>query len=256
MRNNVLAGLCDAAGKKVMHHLPEVLAGLGIAGFFTAGVWAVAETPKALENIKEKKEELGTDQLTFTETVKCVWRQYIPPIGLSVMSAGCVIGGTKESLRRNAALATIYAATESTLRDYREKVREEIGATKANRIDGAVAEKQVKDHPAGTSQLVITSGGNVKCYEQITCRYFMSDAETIKRAENRLNARIIREGYVSLNDFFDEIGLKPCEHGDLLGWNTDKLIDVKFDHCLDENNVPCLVVSFWDGPFPKYDSLH
>ena len=39
-------------------HSPEILTGLGIAGMITTTILAVKATPKALELIEDKKEEL------------------------------------------------------------------------------------------------------------------------------------------------------------------------------------------------------
>ena len=58
-------------------------------------------------------------------------------------------------------------------------------------------------------------------------------------------------GYVSLNDFYDEIGLDHTSVGDDLGWNTDKLIDINFSSQLNDNGEPSVVLDY--AVVPNYN---
>ena len=49
--------LISAAKKGAVKHSPTILLVCGIGGMLTSIVWAVKETPKALEAIEEKKKE-------------------------------------------------------------------------------------------------------------------------------------------------------------------------------------------------------
>ena len=76
--------------------------------------------------------------------------------------------------------------------------------------------------------------------------------EEIKSAINVLNRHLIDTHYISLNDFFDEIGLANTRLGEELGWNLDDgLIDVDFSTQLAEDGTPCLVVDYLVAP--RYD---
>ena len=49
--------------------------------------------------------------------------------------------------------------------------------------------------------------------------------------------------YVTLNDFYYELGLDGTKMGNMLGWNIDKgYIDLAFSSQLDANGTPCLVI--------------
>jgi hypothetical protein len=59
--------------------------------------------------------------------------------------------------------------------------------------------------------------------------------------------------YVSLNDFYYEIGLRSTAMGDDLGWNIDKgLIELGFSTQLSEDGSPCLVVDYQVAPMYNY----
>ena len=114
-------------------HSPEILTGFGIAGMITATVLAVGATPKALKLIERKKKELGLsseEKLTPVETVKAVWKPYVPAVVTTTVSAACLVGANSVNARRNAALAAAYHLSETALSEYREQVIETIGERK------------------------------------------------------------------------------------------------------------------------------
>ena len=83
-------------------------------------------------------------------------------------------------------------------------------------------------------------------------RYFKSDIEKIKKAECELNRQMLDDMYVSLNDFYYEIGLDSVKLGDELGWNVDSgYIDLSFSSQLASDGTPCLVIDY--SVAPRYD---
>ena len=63
-------------------------------------------------------------------------------------------------------------------------------------------------------------------------------------------------GYVSLNEFYSELGLSPIKMGDDLGWNIDdREIRVDFSSQLAEDGTPCLVIDFSVSPKKEYSKL-
>jgi hypothetical protein len=87
------------------------------------------------------------------------------------------------------------------------------------------------------------------CYDAVSGRYFKSDIDKLKKAENILNRRLVEEMSISLNDFYYEIDLPEIDIGDDLGWNIDKgYIELMFSAQLAEDGTPCLVVGFQVTP--------
>ncbi len=236
----------------VEKHAPEILLGFGIAGMLTTTILAVKATPKAIKLIDEKKEEEGVDKLTAIETVKVAWKCYIPAAVLAAASTGCLIGSTSINLKRNAVLATAYKIAETAHKEYREKVIETIGEKKDEAIKDKVAKDKLDKDPVKNNQVIFTDKGNTLCYDVLSGRYFRINIEKIKKAENELNRRMLIENYISVNDFYDEIGLKHTKLGDELGWRIDRgYIDFSFSSQLTEDDEPCLVIDY--GVEPKYD---
>ena len=233
----------------VSKHSPEILTGLGIAGMITTTVLAVKATPKALDIIEDKKKELGLDQsenLRPVEVVKVAWKPYIPAVIIGVTSVACLIGANSVNVRRNAALATAYNLSTTALAEYKDKVIETIGEKKEKAVRDKIAEDRLKKEPVNQSAIVVSGKGTTRCFDTITKQRFISDIETIRRIVNDLNERMINgEDYISLNEFYYELGIDGTSIGDELGWNiTRGKIKVDFNAQLDSDGVPCIVIDY------------
>ena len=67
---------------------------------------------------------------------------------------------------------------------------------------------------------------------------------------------MLSEMYISLNEFFDELGLDHSSIGDDLGWNLDSgLIDLDFSSQIADDGTPCIVVNYQVKPKYGYSSL-
>lgn len=201
-------------------HSPEILTGIGIAGMIATTVSAVRATPKALQLI-DAREIKENRRLSNKEIIATTWKCYVPAAVTGVLSTACLVGASSANLRRNTALATAYSISETALKEYKEKAVEVVGEKKEQAIRDAVAKETLSKHPLGEREVIITGGGDILCFDPLTNRYFKSDRDRLMRAMNELNKRMRDEMRVSLNDFYDEIGLSEAEVGEHLGWDID-----------------------------------
>lgn len=242
--------------KAVIKHSPEILTGLGIAGMITTTVLAVKATPKALDLINDRKDELETEKLPPIEAVKAAWKCYIPAAVTCATSTACLIGASSVHLKRNAALATAYKLSESAISEYKDAVIDKLGEKKEQTIRDKVAEEKMKKNPVSSSEVFITEKGNTLCYDTISGRYFKSDIDRIKRAENAINKQLLDEMYVSLNDLYDELDLDHTKLGDELGWKIDDgLVELYFSSQLADDGTPCVVMDFTRAPKYNFSKL-
>lgn len=237
---------------------PEILTGIGIGGMVSTTVLAVKATPEAMRRIEARKKSEHHKKLTAIQTVQAAWKCYIPAGVTGTVSVACLIGASTLNGRRNAALATAASLAETSLREYRAKVVETLGEKKESAILDAIDRDRVESNPPPTSmnELPVVEGpvGQTLCYDSMFGRYFYSDVETLKRAENKLNRQMatMSEPYISLNEFYMEIGLPIVDIGECLGWNVDDgMIELRFSSQLVNGRTPCLVVSHLIPP--KYD---
>lgn len=254
MSKHNLPCVAKSVGVAIRKYSPEILTGIGIAGMISTTFMAVRATPKALMLLKEYRLERGypedVEKLPARDVIKTVWRCYIPAGAVSLVSIICLIGASTTSYRRNAALATAYALSESTLKTYQEKVIETIGERKERQVKDAVANEKMANAPV--REVIITEKGDNLCFDTISGRYFKTDIEKLKRAANDLNRRMRDEAFISLNEFYYEIGLDGTKLGDELGWHIDRgYIDLDFSSQIAGDGTPCLVVDYLVAP--KYD---
>jgi hypothetical protein len=269
MNNFNLSKFAKTVQTVIADHSPEILTGIGIAGMLTTTVLAVRATPKALRLIDDEKKkqndaraqeayEKGVEaydyitKLPVRDVVKTCWKCYIPTVVTGVMSTACLIGASSVNAKRNTALAAAYSISETALKEYQEKVVETIGEKKEQVVRDAVAKEKIDKDPVTNREVIITENGNTLCYAVVSGRYFKSDIDKLKKAENDLNRRMRDDMYISLNEFYYEIGLDSISIGDDLGWNIDRgYVDLEFSAQLAADGTPCVVVSY--GIAPRYD---
>lgn len=244
------AGFFKSAKAAVSKHSPEILTGIGIAGMITATVLAVKSTPKALELLEEKKKEEGVDKLPPVEVVKTTWKCYLPTAITTVTSVACLVGASRENLRRNAALATAYKISETALTEYREQVVETIGEKKEQVVREKVNQKRLEQTPVTKNEVYVTGDGDTIFLDPLSKRFFKSDIDRVRKVENALNKQMIHDicGSVSVNEFYDELGLERTDIGDYLEWNTEHLIDLDITPGMADNGKPCLVIGHHNAP--------
>lgn len=255
MDKKSISNFVKTIGDKLSEHSPEILTGIGITGLLSTTVLAVKATPKALQLIDEKKEEMNTDELTNTEVVKTCWKCYIPAAVTASVSVACLIGANSVNSKRNAVLATAYKLSESAFSEYKEKVIETIGEKKEEEVRDKIAKGRIEKNPVKNNEVIITGKGDVLCYDIVSGRYFKSDVDKIRKAENTLNKKLMNDMYCSLNEFYDLIGLPFTQMGFELGWNVnDSLVEIEFSTQLSEDDTPCVVIQY--SVLPKCDYQH
>ena len=247
-----LSGIVKSVQISMKKHSPEILTGVGIAGMITTVIFAVKATPKALEIISVHSGTVHDGEPyapTTLEIIKLCWKCYIPSAIIGSVSIGCLIGASSVNFRRNAALATAYALSESAFKEYQEKMAETIGGKKEQSVRDAIAKDKIEQNPVTNREVIITEKGNTLCYDVISGRYFKSDIDKLRKIENELNRQMRDDMYISLNDFYYEIGLNGIKLGDDLGWNIDDgYIDLSFSSQLADDGTPCLVINYQLAP--------
>ena len=230
-------------------NLPTILTAIGITGMITCAVETGRATYNAMLTINEKSVREHRDDFTKKEVVQATWKHYIAPVGIGVVSTACLIGGNTVNTKRSTALAAAYNVSEKALRSYKEQTLSTVGPKKEQEIRTAIAKQAIDDNPIDDKTVYITGSGNTLCFDPITARYFKSDIETIRRAVNDLNERLLREDYVGLNDLYYALDLEESKIGYNLGWSVEKgQIQMSYSSHLAPNGEPCIVMSYDVNP--------
>lgn len=261
-----IAGLVKSLERFTIAKSPAILTAVAVTGAITTAVMAGKASFKAAELIAEEEQhrktehKLGvTQELVEMETIdkfNLVWTLYIPAFSTGVTTVVAMITANQIGTRRAAAMATAYSLSEKAFSEYRGKIVEKIGDKKEQHVRDELAQERVNRHPVNSQQVVMVNAGDVLCYDQHSGRYFLSDMETLKKAQNDTNYQILRESYASLNDFYDRIGLEFIPTGEELGWSSDQELDLVFSTVLSTDQRPCIAIDFRQGPVINYYKGH
>jgi hypothetical protein len=228
---------------------PVILTAIGVSGTITTAYLTGRAAYESAFVILEKEHELETGYLTTKEKTEYVWRLYIPATVSGVATIVCIIGATRIGARRAAALTAAYSLSDKAFAEYREKITESIGAKKEKALRDEIAQQQITQNPP-TKELIIAGSGSVLCCELFTGRYFHSDMETLRKAQNDINAKLVGHEYASLADFYYIVGLPYTSYCSDIGWTSDKLMSLDFSTVLSDDNRPCIAFDYnYTKPF-------
>lgn len=220
--------------------LPTILSVVSVVGLAVTVVTAVRVTPKAVRILDDRKTEKGSD-LTVKETVKSVWKCYIPTLTIGIGTAACIIGANVLNKRAQASLASAYALVSNAYGKYKGKVVELYGKDTHDKIISSIAAEKSNAAPiyAGSfiKSLCLDFGEDEEellFYDTFSGRYFTSTVSKVLQAEYHLNRNYVLGGEVSANDFYDFLGIGRVDGGNEIGWslyNVDgEIMWIDFDH--------------------------
>lgn len=243
--------------KFVADNSPTILTGIGVAGVLTTAYLSGKASIKAYqvwEDDRLLREDRHLDARDTKETIKLVWKLYLPAGGMAVTTIAAIILANRIGTRRAAAMAAAYTVAERGFQEYREKVAETIGKKKETAIRDEIAQDRVTR--AGINeQTIIVGGGDVLFMDRRSGRVFKSTMEDVKHAINKVNHKINGSVYASLNDFYDAVGLSRLPDGDDFGW-SNSLLDVHFSTTVTDDQRPCFEMQFLVEPVRGYHKIH
>lgn len=223
---------------------PVIFSSTAIAGVVTTAYLTARATHGAVKVLEHKHECFAEYIPVRRKDVKYYWKLYIPAAASGAVTIACIVATTKVTNKRAAAAQAAFVLSERAYAEYRNKVIEEYGERKDQGFRDAIASDRVRDNPPSSGGVLITGPGSVLCYELHTGRYFPSDMESLRRAENDINARLVRQDSATLDDFYHIIGMQNTTTSGDLGWNSDKLLSLEFTSTLDDQGRPCLAFGY------------
>jgi hypothetical protein len=235
------------AGKFTADNSPAILTAIAVTGTLTTALLTGRATLKAADILRDESQALEPK-----EKVALVWKFYVPATASACATIVCIILANRIGTRRAAGLAAVYAISEKAFDEYKHKVAEKFGESQERELRDEIAQDQVT-RTSNLSEMVIIGGGSVLCYDAFTGRYFLSDMEALRKAQNDLNHKVLNDYYASLTDFYDLIGLPRTSYSDEVGWNSDSQLELQFSTVLSEDGRPCLSVDFKEGMTPIRD---
>lgn len=242
-----LKQILGAGAQLAKRNSPAILATAAGVGVITTAYLSGKASWRAADRVMDEHLKRHQDSehiylLTNREKAKLVWKLYIPTGVSAAVTIGCIIGAQRVAGNKALAATTALAVSERAYSAYRDKIIEEFGERKDQSIRDQVVTDEIQRNPPPTH--ILSGPGNVLCQELYTGRYFTSDMETLRKAQNDLNERLVGGTYCTLDEWYDLIGLDYTKASNNLGWTSDKQMKLEFTTCLSPDGRPVLAFGY------------
>ena len=220
--------LLGQAEQFIKRNSSTILTCIGGIGVVATSVLTAKVTPKGSLLLKQAEEDKG-DKLTKMETVRVAAPVYIPAILVGASTIACIFGANTLSKRQQASMISAYALLENSYKEYKRKVKDVYGEEAEKNVLVEIAKDRYEDDFERDENKQLF-------YDEFSGRYFESTIENVRRAECELNRLLAVEFVVSLNKFYDLLGIERTDYGDYLGWSSYELVEcfcyswVDFEH--------------------------
>lgn len=260
MNTKTITTIVGNVKKTIGANSSTILMGGGIGFFMSAVIMAADGGIKAEKIISEEyarreRQPFGTEIITLREKAELTWKCYIPAATLAGLGVLCTSMGYMKEVRRSALLLGLVSSSETALKEYQAKVKEQFGSEAHKKIKRELGEeKRNMKRPSSDREIYVTGRGDTLCFDEFGGRYFTSDMEFIEAVITSLNRDMMSEMFITLNDVYYAIGLRSCKVGDMLGWRVeDGFIKPRFTSSLTDEGVPTLVLGFEEDPKVMFD---
>lgn len=255
-----LTALANPVREGVRKHAPTILSFSAVVGLGATVIFAVKATPKATEIIEERnrklkeleenagektepkelrKEKLKVHAETAIELAPVVG----PAVTTGLFTTLCIIGADRINVGRIANLSAGYDILKDSFIRYKKSNVAEIGEKKEHETELKAAQSRIDDSTLSEEFTINTGYGNIIYFDAITGRYFRSSKQAIERAVNHVNKGITDFMFVSLNEFYYELGVPQVKLGDEFGWN-DVPLEVTYNYTETPSGEHAIVIDY------------
>ena len=225
---------------------PIILTGLAVFGVGATAYTSVRANKEVLEELDNHKVvfsnsedgSISSVEITEKEKAKIYIRHYYKPILIGAGTVLCILGATTLSKKNQATLASAYALLERTHKEYVGKVKDIFGTEGHQKIMDAIALDHCEAPHLYSPGLLDSSSLDTPLeenyhvfYDTFSKRYFESTMPAVLEAEYHLNRNYTMSGIISVNEWYEFLGLDPIDLGDDYVWyGDDGLYWIDFDH--------------------------
>lgn len=240
---------------------PTILSCIGTIGVIATAVTAVRATPKAMKLCEDllveyRRSNDYEEDPTALDYVKVGWKPYIPSIAIGLGTIVCIFGANGLNKQQQASLASAYIFLERSYKEYKDKVKSLLGEQAENQVEESIVQDKF-----ATTAIEKTRDDTCIFYEEHYGKFFERTMLEVREAEYQLNRKLAQDGEVSLNEFFELLGLPQTNEGEVLGWTQEKGYDcysyswIDFEHTLTalEGGLECYIIEMPLHPIPYYN---
>lgn len=224
---------------------PLIMTATAIGGVVTTATLA-SKAGARIERLHDFSDAPERQPAKTVHYVKTTWKVWVPTVISGVLTIGSVIMIHWTHQKRYAALMGLYALGNQAFQEYRESIDEVLDDKTKEEVKQRVTSKAVHRNEDDLDGALGDLREMTLCYDSFSGRFFQSDIESIRRAENEFNKGLIAHNYGSLNELYSLIGIGGVGAGEDIGWNSDNLLSIGYNSILTERGVPAMSIDFHD----------
>ena len=240
--------------KKNSANILTVTACIGVAGTAILTSKATIKAIYILDTIPD-------EELSKKNIIANTWKCFIPPAIVGIGTIGCIVGSNALNTHMRAQLSKAYNLLSQSYFAYRDQVKEIYGEEGHNKVIDGIMKHKCENRYIYTQSFFSNDTLNFDTedpdkirtfYDQYSNRYYETTIAKQYEAEYHFNRNYVMGGNLSINDYYDMLGLEKIDGGDSVGFSTfyDDIYWVDFSHhtvYLDDG-MEILTVDFVFGP--------
>ena len=260
MKQEIMKALTKT-GNLLAKNSPHIFTGLAVAGVvgtialviraqFKADIIVEEEENNRINSVEEEDQEYKP--VTFKERVKLTWKEYVPSAVSGATTIGFMIAADRVQSKRLAAISALYAASQEAYKEFRNNTEKFIGSKEFKKLGEKSIEEKMAKNPVDRTIPTRTGNGDTLCFDVLSGRYFYSSINYIESAVNDFNQRLLVDNQLSLNEWYDYLGLDNIRLGDEVGFNNMELLKINRLSKLASDGTPCFVLDYYTEPKVTY----
>ncbi|MCD8372112.1 MAG: DUF6353 family protein [Clostridia bacterium] len=253
---NKIKPIATKAKFTLTKYSPEILVSVGVVGVIASTVMACVATVKSkdiletgkkeIEKIHKRKDDVEYTQHDMKKDLTRVYfgtgfkivRSYLPSVIFCGLSLTSILSSNNILKKRTAALTAAYATLDSSFKDYRRRVIEKYGADEDRNLKLGIEEETVTekcvDPKTGKEVDVVKKvkksnydgrSGYARYFDKTSgfwCGNYDYNLMFLNAQQQYANDKLQADGYLFLNDVYDNLGLPKTKAGQIVGWVYDK----------------------------------
>lgn len=248
--------LAKRLGYSTKKHSPAIFMGLSIAGVLATAYLTHKAAQKTVRTL-DAPENIGVER-DVKDTIKLVWKNYIPAALSCGASIGFIVAGNSIQFRRQAALVAALTLSDKAYSEYKDKMVEALGKNKEQKARDEISQDKVKklEEDGEFDKLKLKPDTQEQyVYDEYSGRPFVSTVEKLNHAANIVARECINNDSASLNMFYREVGLPEIPMGEELGWNNAHPCEIHLSNAIVLDGKALIVINWVHKPKVDFENL-
>lgn len=225
-------------------HATKLLAGLAIGSEAAALYLTAKEAPV----VKEKLDALPPEATT-TDKLKVGAKGYLGAGAAATVSMASIILACIVAEKQKTALSVAGAAAQLAAAKYQQALEKHAGKKEVQKVEEELAKEQAAEQkPRQPLSVIATGKGDDLFYDPLSGRLFTSCRNEIENAMIRINKKIFNSIWMSVNEWYEELGIDDVGLAVDKGWNVDHMMDIGFTPQMTKDGRPCLAIAYYNRP--------